>query len=57
MARYGSDRWQNPHPVDATSPCIDAGDPSTLVGLEPLPNGDIINLGAYGGTSEASKSP
>lgn len=42
---------------DVTSPCIDAGNPDTLVGLEPLPNGDIINMGAYGDTSEASKSP
>ncbi len=42
---------------DVTSPCIDAGDPGTPIGLEPLPNGDIINMGAYGGTSKASKSP
>ena len=42
---------------DVTSPCIDAGDPSTPVGLEPLSNGGIINMGAYGGTAEASKSP
>ena len=42
---------------DVTSLCIDAGDPSTPVGLEPLPNGGIINMGAYGGTAEASKSP
>ena len=42
---------------DVTSPCIDAGDPSSPIGLEPLPNGDIINIGAYGGTAEASKSP
>ena len=41
---------------DVTSPCIDAGDPSTPVGLELLPNGGIINMGAYGGTSEASMS-
>jgi predicted outer membrane repeat protein len=39
-----------------TSPCIDAGDPSAPVGLEPSPNGGIINMGAYGGTEEASKS-
>jgi hypothetical protein len=26
------------------------------VGLEPFPNGGIINMGAYGGTTEASKS-
>jgi hypothetical protein len=42
---------------DVTSPCIDAGDPATPVGSEPSPNGGIINLGAYGGTAEASKSP
>ena len=41
---------------DVTSPCIDAGDPNSPVGDEPLPNGGIVNLGAYGGTAEASKS-
>lgn len=40
-----------------TSPCIDAGDPNSPVGDEPLPNGGWINMGAYGGTAEASKSP
>ncbi len=39
-----------------TSPCIDAGDPSSPVGDEPQPNGGRINMGAYGGTAEASKS-
>jgi hypothetical protein len=39
-----------------TSPCIDVGDPNTPVGLEPQPNGNRINMGAYGGTAEASKS-
>ncbi|MFC1636653.1 right-handed parallel beta-helix repeat-containing protein [Planctomycetota bacterium] len=42
---------------DVTSPCIDAGDPTSSIDLEPSPNGDRINMGAYGGTSEASKSP
>jgi len=42
---------------DVTSPCIDAGDPNSAVGDEPEPNGDIINMGAYGGTVEASMSP
>ncbi len=42
---------------DVTSPCIDAGDPDAAVGLEPAPNGGRINMGAYGGTIEASKSP
>jgi predicted outer membrane repeat protein len=41
---------------DVTSPCIDAGDPSSPVGDEPQPNGGRINMGAYGGTAEASKS-
>ncbi len=41
---------------DITSPCIDAGDPNSSVGDEPEPNGGIINMGAYGGTSEASMS-
>ncbi len=41
-------------PVD--SPCIDKGDPNTPAGDEPYPNGDRINLGAYGGTAEASLS-
>jgi hypothetical protein len=39
-----------------SSPCIDAGDPSTPVGLERFPNGGRINMGAYGGTPEASLS-
>jgi hypothetical protein len=42
---------------DVTSPCIDAGDPSSDVGDEPSPNGNRINLGAYGGTDQAAKTP
>ena len=41
---------------DETSPCIDAGNPMSPIMYEPFPNGGIINMGAYGGTSEASKS-
>ncbi len=41
---------------DVTSLCIDTGDPNTSVGLESSPNGGRINMGAYGGTLEASKS-
>jgi parallel beta-helix repeat protein len=41
---------------DVSSPCIDAGDPSTPPGSEPSNNGGVINMGAYGGTIEASKS-
>jgi len=39
-----------------TSPCIDAGDWMSPVGFEPFPNGGRVNMGAYGGTAEASKS-
>jgi len=41
---------------EVTSVCIDAGDPMTAVGAELFPNGGRINMGAYSGTSEASKS-
>ena len=36
------------------SPCIDAGDPTFPVGAEPMPNGNRINMGFYGGTAQAS---
>jgi len=39
-----------------SSDCIDAGDPNSPVAFEPLPNGDRINMGAYGGTPQASLS-
>jgi hypothetical protein len=53
---------------DATSPCIDMGDPSTPLGEEPAsePGSPLsqradantqINMGAYGGTPEASLAP
>jgi hypothetical protein len=42
---------------NVTSPCIDAGDPCSPVAFEPSPNGGVINMGAYGGTDEAGKSP
>ncbi|HUT46343.1 MAG TPA: GLUG motif-containing protein [Sedimentisphaerales bacterium] len=44
-------------PDNVTSPCIDAGDPGSPVAFEPYPNGGIINMGTYGGTDEAGKSP
>jgi len=34
-------------------PTTDRGDPSDPVGAEPAPNGGRINLGAFGGTTEA----
>jgi hypothetical protein len=42
---------------DVTSPCIDAGNPMSPIGYEQFPNGAIVNMGAYGGTAEASLSP
>jgi hypothetical protein len=39
---------------EVTSPAIDAGDPASPVGYEPAPNGKVVNMGAYGGTTEAS---
>jgi len=36
------------------SPCIDVGDPSSEWSGEPWPNGKRVNMGAYGGTSQAS---
>jgi hypothetical protein len=37
-------------------PSTDQGDPADDVGQEPTPNGQRINLGAFGGTSEAELS-
>jgi len=42
---------------EMTSPCIDAGDPGQSKGDESDSHGDAINMGAYGGTTEASKTP
>jgi len=40
----------------SNSPCIDAGSDLDPVGDEPAPHGQRINLGAHGGTVQASKS-
>lgn len=50
----GFGRWVS-DPVH--SPGIDTGDPSASVGEEPPPNGNRINMGAYGGTKQASYGP
>ncbi|MEX0642950.1 MAG: right-handed parallel beta-helix repeat-containing protein, partial [Pirellulales bacterium] len=39
------------------SPLIDRGAATDAFASEPLPNGGYINIGAYGNTSQASKSP
>jgi hypothetical protein len=47
-----SNQWDH----DAqTSPCIDAGDPFANIASERTPHGRRINMGAYGGTSQASR--
>ncbi len=40
-----------------SSPCIDAGDPASGYSNESSPNGGRVNLGAYGNTDQASKTP
>jgi hypothetical protein len=44
--------------IDAvTSPTLDRADPAASSANEPAPNGNRADLGAYGNTAEASKSP
>jgi uncharacterized repeat protein (TIGR01451 family) len=43
--------------VKATSPTIDAGDPTSPFANEPAPNGGRVNLGSYGNTAGATTSP
>lgn len=49
-----SENWVQDY---VSSPCIDAGNPGCPEANEPAPNGNRRNMGAYGGTAEASKSP
>lgn len=58
-SRYGryvsaSDTWV--FTDNGMSPCIDAGDPWDDPRNEPQGNGNLINMGAYGGTRTASRS-
>ncbi len=41
---------------ETSSPCIDAGKPDESFSSETSGNGGIINMGAYGGTLEASRT-
>jgi hypothetical protein len=41
---------------DETSPCVDTGDPNSSWDNEPWANGKRINMGAFGGTEQASKN-
>jgi hypothetical protein len=42
---------------DTQSPAIDRGNPSDPFGGESAPNGGFVNIGAYGNTPQASRSP
>ena len=55
LGRFNSGQWITDSKSNH-SPCIDAGDPQDPIGAEPFPNNKRINMGAYGGTREASKS-
>ncbi len=44
-------------PPSENSPLIDAGAPSIPPAFEPDPNGGRVNIGRYGNTPEASKTP
>ncbi len=45
------------NPANPLSPAIDRGNPSSSFANEPVPNGSIVNLGAFGNTEQASRSP
>jgi PKD repeat protein len=51
--RWNGSGWVND---SISSPCIDAGDPSSDYSNEPKPNGNRINIGPDGNTVYASKS-
>jgi len=57
-SQYG--RWDSVEAAwvqdSLSSPCIDAGSPNADPKCESLPNGGRINMGAFGGTAEASRS-
>lgn len=51
------DVWnEGDYHLQEASLCIDRGDPNSDFEDEPLPNGDRVNLGAFGNTSEAAMS-
>lgn len=53
VGRWTSSGWTND---TVHSPCIDMGDPTSTYTNEPTPNGSRINMGAYGHSTQASKS-
>jgi len=57
--KSGAGRWTGTAWTEdaASSPAIDGGDPEGAYAKEPSPNGERLNMGAYGNTVEASKTP
>lgn len=53
MSRNDGTRYTD---TTANSPAIDKGDPASDWSNEPDPNGERVNLGGYGNTSQASSS-
>ena len=53
LGRYTPEGWTSD---TESSPLLDAGDPASSCADEPAPNGGRVNIGMYGGTSEASKA-
>ena len=53
LANSYEDGWLSD---SSTSPCVDTGDPNSDWSTELWPNGKRINMGAYGGTHQASKN-
>jgi hypothetical protein len=48
---FSGGTWAN---ASESSPCIDAGDPTSDYSREPSPNGGRVNMGCYGNTAVAS---
>ena len=53
VGRWSNGKWTND---TVTSWAVDHGNPYWEVGEEPSPNANRVNIGAYGGTAQASKS-
>ncbi len=53
FGHWNDNAWVND---TETSPCVDGGWLSSDYSNEPIPNGNRVNIGVYGNTSEASKS-